>query len=47
MGKLAYVNFEVAGIQAFILGTKKLKEMIGGSEIIDYLADIKDENEDN
>ena len=45
MGNLAYVNFEVAGIQAFILGTKKLKEMIGGSEIIDYIAYIKDEKE--
>ncbi|MEE1340134.1 MAG: hypothetical protein UHG91_05065 [Succinivibrionaceae bacterium] len=47
MGNLAYVNFEVAGIQAFILGTKKLKEMIGGSEIIDYIAYIKDEKENH
>lgn len=35
---LAYVKLEVGGIQAFIFQTGKLKEMIGGSEMINALT---------
>lgn len=38
MASLAYVKLEVGGIQAFICQTGKLKEMIGGSEMINALA---------
>ncbi len=36
--KLTYVELEVGGIQNYILSTGKLKEMIGGSEIIENLS---------
>lgn len=36
--KLGYAVLEVGGIQNFILGTGKLKEMIGGSELIESLS---------
>ena len=36
--KYGYVELEVGGIQKYILGTGKLKEMIGGSELIESLA---------
>lgn len=36
--ELAYVMLEVGGIQNYICGTGKLKEMIGGSEIIESLS---------
>lgn len=47
--KLGYVVLEVGGIQKYILSTGKLKEMIGGSELIeslsdDYLADFASNN---
>ncbi len=47
--KLGYVVLEVGGIQKYILSTGKLKEMIGGSELIeslssDYLADFANKN---
>lgn len=32
---LSYVKLEIGGIQKFILGTGKLKEMVGGSELIE------------
>ncbi|MFW6324937.1 MAG: Cas10/Cmr2 second palm domain-containing protein, partial [Desulfovibrionales bacterium] len=35
---LGYALLEIGGIQAFILETGKLKEMIGGSEIIESLS---------
>lgn len=38
MTSLAYVKLEVGGIQTFICQTGKLKEMIGGSEMINSLA---------
>lgn len=37
--KLGYVVLEVGGIQKYILSTGKLKEMIGGSELIESLSD--------
>lgn len=36
--KLGYAVLEVGGIQNFILGTGKLREMIGGSELIESLS---------
>lgn len=36
--KLIYVELEVGGIQNYILSTGKLKEMIGGSEIVERLS---------
>lgn len=36
--KLGYVVLEVGGIQKYILSTGKLKEMIGGSELIESLS---------
>lgn len=36
--KLGYVVLEVGGIQKYILSSGKLKEMIGGSELIESLA---------
>ncbi len=36
--QLAYVRLEVGGIQRYICGTGKLKEMIGGSELISRLS---------
>jgi len=38
MAKLAFVRMEVAGIQKFICSTGKLKEMIGGSELIEIVS---------
>lgn len=35
---LAYAILEVGGIQNFILGTGKLKEMLGGSELVESLS---------
>ncbi|MGN0916178.1 MAG: Cas10/Cmr2 second palm domain-containing protein [Succinivibrio sp.] len=37
--KLGYVVLEVGGIQKYILSNGKLKEMIGGSELIESLSD--------
>lgn len=37
--QLAFVKLEVCGIQKFLCTTGKLKEMIGGSEIIDSLPE--------
>lgn len=37
--QLAFVKLEVCGIQKFLCSTGKLKEMIGGSEIIDALPE--------
>ena len=34
----SYVVFEIGGIQNFILSTGKMKEMIGGSELIERLS---------
>ncbi len=36
--KLGYLMLEVGGIQNFILATGKLKEMLGGSELIESLS---------
>lgn len=36
--ELGYVVLEVGGIQNFILGTGKLKEMLGGSELVESLS---------
>lgn len=36
--KFGYVVLEVGGIQKYILSTGKLKEMIGGSELIESLS---------
>ena len=36
--KLGYIVLEVGGIQKYILSSGKLKEMIGGSELIESLA---------
>lgn len=47
MGNLAYVKIEVGGIQKFICQTGKLKEMIGGSELVNALADSKDQTDSN
>lgn len=37
--RLAFVKLEVCGIQKFLCSTGKLKEMLGGSEIIDSLPE--------
>ncbi|MBQ9275944.1 MAG: hypothetical protein IJ228_14165 [Succinivibrio sp.] len=37
-GALGYAKLEIGGIQKYILDTGKLKEMIGGSEIIEGLS---------
>ena len=37
--QLAFVKLEVCGIQKFLCSTGKLKEMLGGSEIIDSLPE--------
>lgn len=36
--KVAYLQLAVEGIQKYICSTGKLKEMIGGSEIVNYIA---------
>ncbi len=36
--KFTYVEFEVGGIQNYILGNGRMKEMIGGSELIESLS---------
>ena len=36
--KYTYVVFEVGGIQSYILGKGRMKEMIGGSELIESLS---------
>ena len=35
VSKLAYAYLEIGGIQNYILSSGKLKEMIGGSELIE------------